>query len=319
MSLPVDKSLTWVVGAGGLLGQASVAALRRQDRGPVLTTRILWTDVDESRAALRTFLRAFLDRAAATNTTWRIAWCAGAGVTGTSAKTLDDEVATFADFITELTALAPPASGTLFLASSAGGVYAGSASPPFTELDRPCALSAYGEAKLAAESAAGRYAGDTGNTVIVGRIANLYGPGQNLGKSQGLISHLCSAHLTGQPLSIYVSLDTIRDYLFVDDCADMIVEALNATHCSTAPLTTKIFASHQGTTVGALIGECRRVFKRTPRLVLGTSTNARFQVKDLRLQSIVWPEIDRRSLTTLPAGIAATAASLRRFNQLARW
>lgn len=319
MSLSVDRSLTWVIGAGGLLGQALAAVLRRHDRGTVVTTRILWTDVDESRAALRTFLRAFLDRAGATNAIWRIAWCAGAGVTGTSATTLSNEVGTFAYFVGELTALAPPASGTLFLASSAGGIYAGSTTPPFTEMHQPHPLSPYGEAKLAAESVAGRFAHDTGNAVIVGRIANLYGPGQNLAKSQGLIPHLCRAHLTGQPLSIYVSLDTIRDYLFVEDCASMIDDAMTAGHHGADPLATKILASQQGTTVGALIGECRRVFKRTPRLVLGTSTNARFQVKDLRLRSAVWPELDRRALTTLPAGLAATAASLLRSAQLARF
>ena len=58
-----------------------------------------------------------------------------------------------------------------------------------------------------------RFAAATGTAVLVGRIANLYGPGQNLAKPQGLVSQLCLANLTGQPLSIYVSLDTLRDYL----------------------------------------------------------------------------------------------------------
>ena len=313
-----DQALSWVVGSGGLLGQAVTSRLRRDDNGPVLTSRIPWADVSGSRSALQGALVAFLDRANSTATSWRIAWCAGAGVTGTSAQTLRDEVTTFHGFLDVLTTHAGPATGTFFLASSAGGVYAGASSPPFTEAHQPRALAPYGEAKLAAEAAAGRFAQATGNRVIIGRIANLYGPGQNLAKAQGLISHLCRAHITGQPLSVYVSLDTIRDYLYVDDCAGMISDALRLDPTFEGPLTTKILASHQGTTVGALIGECRRVFKRTPRLVLGTSATAKFQVKDLRLRSTVWPELNRRALTTLPAGIAATAASLLRSSQLAR-
>ena len=61
--------------------------------------------------------------------------------------------------------------------------------------------------------------------LLVGRISNLYGPGQNLAKPQGLVSQLCRAQLTRQPLSVYVSLDTMRDYLYVDDAAAMVVAA----------------------------------------------------------------------------------------------
>jgi len=314
----MTPALSWIVGSGGLLGHALTTNLRLRGIGGVVTSRIAWSDVSGSRIALRASLAAFLDQAAQAAVPWRIAWCAGAGVTGTSAQTLQDELETFKGFIDELAILAPTRSGTLFFASSAGGVYAGACRAPFTESHRPRPLAPYGEAKLTAELAVHRFAEATGNRVIIGRIANLYGPGQNLGKAQGLISHLCRAHITGQPLSVYVSLDTIRDYLFVDDCANMISDALDAGQMTAELNTTKIFASHQGTTVGALIGECRRVFKRTPRLVLGTSASSRFQVKDLRLRSTVWPELDRRALTPLPAGIAATAASLLRLTQLAR-
>ncbi len=79
----------------------------------------------------------------------------------------------------------------------------------------------------------------------------------------------------------------------------------------------KVLASAHGTTIGSLIAVCRQVFKRAPHVVLGDSPNARFQVKDLRLRSTVWTDLDRRSLMPLPAGIAATAAGIRRAGQLA--
>ena len=61
--------------------------------------------------------------------------------------------------------------------------------------------------------------------MVIGRIANLYGPGQDPTKAQGLVSQLCRAHLERRPTSIYVSLDTARDYLFVDDAARLVLGA----------------------------------------------------------------------------------------------
>ena len=102
-----------------------------------------------------------------------------------------------------------------------------SSSPPFTELHEARSISAYGDAKLAAERAAAEFAARSGVNVLTGRISNLYGPGQNLAKPQGLVSHICRAQLSGQPISVYVSLDTVRDYLYVDDASGLICDALD--------------------------------------------------------------------------------------------
>ena len=76
------------------------------------------------------------------------------------------------------------------------------------------------------ESRAHRWAVESGGRVVVGRIANLYGPAQGLEKPQGLISHLIKSHLPRVPISIYVSLDTMRDYIYAADCAELVVDTL---------------------------------------------------------------------------------------------
>ncbi len=309
--------LTWVIGAGGLLGGALSTEIRRRG-GSVHRERIPWGAVDRSVAALSEGLSRVVERSRETSGTWRVAWCAGAGVTSTSGTSLDDEVRVFRRFLELIAGLPDNGPTAVFLASSAGGVYAGSAGPPFTELHPPEPISAYGEAKLAMEHAASSFGERTGAPVLIGRIANLYGPGQNLGKPQGLISHICRAHLKGQPISIYVPLDTVRDYLFVDDCAAMIVQALDGHPGYADAPVVKIFASQQGATVAALLGECKRIFKRSPRVVLGRSADAQFQARDLRLSSVVWPDVDRRTLTPLPVGINSTVGGLLRSVQLAR-
>ena len=77
-------------------------------------------------------------------------------------------------------------------------------------------------------------------------------------------------------------------------------------------MVTKILASQRAITIGAVLGEVRRIFKTAPRIVLGASAVSAVQARDLSLRSRVWPELDRRTLTPLPAGIAATAADLQR-------
>ncbi|AZI58507.1 NAD-dependent epimerase/dehydratase family protein [Nakamurella antarctica] len=302
--------IDWVIGAGGLLGGALVKELRARSLGTVLTSSIPWENPRHAHAALTAGITTML--IAAADGPWRVSWCAGAGVTGTAAGALHAEVATFSRFLDTLhTQARLPWLGKVFLASSAGGVYSGAGVAPFTETDLGDPVSPYGVAKLACEKLATNFALVSGVPVVIGRIANLYGPGQDLAKPQGLISHLCRAHVTGQPISVYVSLDTLRDYLFVDDCAALIADSLDRLDdAAPGSATIKILASGHGVTIGALLGECRRIFKRAPRVVLGTSESAKFQVKDLRLRSVVWPDLDRRTLTPLPVGIGATVADM---------
>ena len=179
----------------------------------------------------------------------------------------------------------------MVLASSAGGVYAGSPDlPPFTERSEAAALAPYGVAKLEMERIADRLTG-RGTRLLVARIANLYGPGQDLTKPQGLISQLCLTQQTGRALNLHVSLDTLRDYLFVSDAAAMLIAALDLLAGEEPGTTvTKILASGRAFSVAAVVGESRRVFRRRPLLSTRAVTGS--PARDLRLRSVVWPQVD---------------------------
>ncbi|MBM0125568.1 NAD-dependent epimerase/dehydratase family protein [Pimelobacter simplex] len=299
--------LTWVVGAGGLLGGAVVDAC-------IASGTPLWAPPDPIRWSapqtadqIASSARAFLAAASVAGLDWQVCWCAGAGVTSTAASALDDEARVFGALLAALTPAAGDTAGSLFLASSAGGVYAGSPGSPRDELTPPRPLAPYGHAKLALEQAAAQFADASGVPVLVGRLSNLYGPGQNLAKPQGLISHIARAHLLGQPISVYVPLDTMRDYLYVTDAARLVIDGmtrLRAPGHDSRGVTVKILASHQSVTVGFLVAEFRRVTRRKPRVVYGASSAAAYQAKDLRLRSVVWPELDSTPVVPLPVGMA---------------
>ena len=319
-------ALTWIIGRGGLLGQSVETAfgdsMDLEGSGTHIWRSpepIAWTEATAGARELGDqavqFLRAAGDRP------WSVAWCAGAGVTGTSVQALDLELAALRETLAALAAVAPQAgNGALFFASSAGGVYAGVGTPPYDESSPVRPLAPYGQAKLDAEALVSAWSHSTGTPSLIGRISNLYGPGQNLAKAQGLISQICRSHLTGQPVSIYVSLDTLRDYVFAPDCAALIVSGLerlrqeqSAADPGVKPIVvTKILASQRAITIGAVIGEMRRIFKRSPCIVLGASAFSAMQARDLSLRSRVWPEIDRRTLTPFPVGVATTTADLLR-------
>lgn len=309
MNASPAQPLTWVVGAGGLVGRHTVRQLERAGH-EVMVTVVPWHDAESSASVLVDAVQRF--SAARAGRAWSLAWCAGAGVVATGEEALETEVRVFEHTLAALTAsVAPGEDGVVFLASSAGGLYAGSDDPPFDERTDPAPLVPYGRAKLAMEAHVRRLASDTGLRAVIGRLANVYGPGQTLGKPQGLLSQLCLADATGRPLPIYVSMDTIRDYVYVEDVAAMIVRTLSLVREEPrGAVVAKVLASGRPVTVGYLVSEARRVFHRPLRTIPVGGSGAG-QVLDLRLVSRVWPEVDALASTPLAAGLARTAADVR--------
>jgi UDP-glucose 4-epimerase len=327
-----EPGLSWVIGRGGLLGGSLETTLgaapgsrsRRPGQGHraggpgalVWQPRqpVDWSAPGAGAVQLRQQAADFLS--AAGDRPWSVAWCAGVGVTSTSATALELELGALRETLDALAVAPQAASGSFFFASSAGGVYAGVEAPPYDESSPVRPLSDYGQAKLDGEALVTAWSRQTGTPSLIGRIANIYGPGQNLAKAQGLISQICWSHLTDQPLSIYVSLDTLRDYLFAPDCARLIASGLARLRQDGAgrpAVVTKILASQRAITIGAVLGEMRRIFKTRPRIVLGASAVSALQVRDLSLRSRIWPELDSQvGLTPFPVGVAITSADLLR-------
>ena len=306
----------WVVGGRGLLGSAVTRAVRERSGWTLAASDPLpWGDAGELALAAEDTALALFD-ALDEGDDWCLLWCAGRAVTSSSDADLDVELDQFASVLAglQLALEARPHDrpGSLFYASSAGGVYGGAdGRPPFDETTPPHPLSGYGRFKLDAERIATAFAERLGLACVNGRIANLYGPGQSLDKMQGLISHLARAQLSPAPASVYVSLDTLRDYIYVDDCADLVLDCVARSLHGEPTAVTKNLISGQGVTIAALIAQLKTISKRNANVMLGSSAAAALQAHDLRLASVVWPDLDARDLTPLAVGMHNTLDEMR--------
>jgi len=286
----------WVVGASGLLGASVVRALGGTSWRP--ERPIGWGDEGRLERDFREAIAAFATRTLSDGAgAWAVCWCAGAGVVGTSATALTAETNALHLFLRQLSAesrlMALP--GYMVLASSAGGVYGGSLVCPITEATEPEPISDYGRAKLAQErmlcSWASRRSPSVG--ILAARVANLYGAGQRLDKPQGLISHLSRCLIFNAPVHVYVSLDTIRDYLFAEDAGRQLVTGLRRLmRDSRGEQVTKIYASEREISIAGLLGIFRRISRRRLRVICGLHPGSTLQPRRLQFRSHVWRTCD---------------------------
>ncbi|MGG7307968.1 NAD-dependent epimerase/dehydratase family protein [Curtobacterium sp. AB451] len=311
---------TLVVGSGGFLGRAVRRAAAATPGADVRAASVPWDDQDAAVEALVEAIRGVRTPDAG----WRVVWCAGTGVVATGAEVFEAEQQLIARVL-ETVEGDDAAPGTLFFASSAGAVYAGSSPAPFDEDSETAPLAPYGRAKLAAEARFRTWAASTGARLVVGRFSNLYGPGANLGKAQGLVSQLALAHLEGRPSSIYVPTETTRDYLYIDDAAAMVLDAMDAVetpdHAATSrtdgasgtagTTVTKIFASGRSATISEVVAAVEDAFGEPLDVRHGADPSATFQGLDLRFASRVLPSVDAREFTDFGQGVRNTVDALR--------
>lgn len=285
-----------VIGAGGLIGAGVVRALQVRGVYRDIGTRVPWSSVLDAHQAL-----GKIARGGTIEPGQDVYWCAGAGVNGMTATEARRESEMFRAFLDRL-----PSGVRVFLSSSAGGVYA-TGMPPFTEYSVAEPASDYGRCKIRMERDLVAWARGGRGQAVIGRIANVYGPGQKLSKPQGIVSHLCQAAITGQPLNLYVPMSTKRDFLYVDDAADRIVETVER---ATDTVTTKILGSGVSLTIGSVIEIVQDVTKCEALTVSGRPPTSAKQATDTTLRSVILREVDQRPLMPFNTGVELTWSDL---------
>ncbi len=299
---------TWIIGAGGLFG----SALARASKDPFIGPPIPWLDSQPALQGLQQGLEDFTSQA---GDHWCIAWAAGQATTSSNQAQADLELDLFIRFLRHLNSQPPAGRGTFLLTSSAGGVYAGSGNPPFTSASTPQPLGIYGRLKLAQEQAAGDLLSSV--PVATVRMSNLYGPGQDLNKLQGVISRLALAAITREPITMFVPLDTMRDYIFSDDAAARALHWAQTSLDAQEPRT-RIVASGQPETLGHIIALMNDITRVRIPIASGVHDSATVQTRDLRLTPDTDPMVTRLPLTSLPAGMKRVFLDIRQRHAAAR-
>ena len=294
----------WIIGRSGLLGSAVARA-----RSTVFEARpIPWTDPDAAARTLQEELARFLAHA---GPGWAIVWAAGATVIGSPAEDAERETRTIEAFASALAARAAdaPDGGVFFFASSAS-VYAGSDGPPFDERTTPVPLNTYAETKLRHEAVITAHLGGL-LPVVLGRISTLYGPGQNLAKQQGLVSRMARQAAVRRPISVFVPLDTLRDYLYVDDAAAMILALVDAARRDPAvDARVRNVVDGSSATVGQIAALIRLVSRRRIGIWQSGSSFSNGHVLDLRMATTFPAETASVQRTPLVAGVSRVYADV---------
>ncbi len=112
-----------------------------------------------------------------------------------------------------------------FVYLSSGGTVYGEGSQAHREDERPDPISSYGAMKVASEYAISAITRDTATRAVNLRVANAYGPGQNLARPQGIIGIAWRNHLNGEPTTLYGAETTVRDFIFIDDIGRLCIAA----------------------------------------------------------------------------------------------
>ncbi|WP_332662411.1 NAD-dependent epimerase/dehydratase family protein [Aeromicrobium sp.] len=291
---------TWVVGAGGLVGSA---VARTPGLRAFPSAKIPW-GTDHAPEVLGEELERFADWIG--DDDWGIVWAAGAGMMLTTQADLDLELSVFESFCARLPGRLPQGRGGLYLVSSAGGVYAGSAHPPFDSATPPRPLNAYGRMKLAQEELAVETLASR-IPVSIGRLSNVYGPGQDVFKQQGLVTQLALSALLNRPATIFAPLPTLRDYIYVDDAARLVVSDIGRmTRLDEPRVTRRVVSSGRAASIAELIAIVGRISGRTFPVIHRLADGPYFL--DLRLQAS--DQVSSGQVTPLEAGVGLVVQDL---------
>jgi UDP-glucose 4-epimerase len=233
---------------------------------------------------------------------WAVIWAAGSSIVASDHEQTQAELRIFSALVTAISTQLPAQQGTLFVTSSAGGVFAGGAQPPFSVTSSPAPISPYGYLKLGQEELAIEFCAQM-CSVVIGRFSNLYGPARDKEKQQGLIQRLCAATMKRTAINLYVSMDTVRDYLYVDDAARLVWDAVDASITRREPgVELLILASGEGASIAEVIATVQSVTHRRVPLALGSDSTSERQVIDLRFIPSLSTE-QLAALTPLPTGV----------------
>ena len=107
--------------------------------------------------------------------------------------------------------------------SSGGTVYGNQEVQPITEEAMTHPINHYGNLKLCIENTMRTFNCQENTKIIIARIANPYGVGQDFKKGVGFIDAVLKKGISNETIEIFGKGDIIRDYIYIDDVCKMLI------------------------------------------------------------------------------------------------
>ena len=217
-----NPEFSLVIGQGGLIGRSVREELLKSSHVFNYRQGINWDSQESAKANIEVVIQYFFR--AVGDGRWIIFWCAGKGTFKSSANQMSNELDLFSEFLNKV-ANQKSRNGRVVFISSAGGVYGSNWNGLINGLTPVAPNSDYGISKFRQEESLKSFSAQTHIKSVICRLSTVYGSGQDMHKSQGLITHLCFSSMLRRPANIFVSLATSRNYLFNQDAGRLILEA----------------------------------------------------------------------------------------------
>jgi UDP-glucose 4-epimerase len=287
-----------IAGATGVLGSGFVEVLRQRGE-PFVAMHLPWGAPSRAAEQVVAYWLAAEERSAGEPIT--LVWAAGTGTVGASSEAMAAETATLTAVVGALAGAVPPNLDNRFLfTSSAGAIYGGHGTGVIDEATPPAPITPYGREKLAQEEVVARLSESGVMRTLACRFTNVYGLADGRLRRKGLVPALVESAMLREPVRLFVSPDTRRDYLFNVDAARLALAEMAgqparagvAMGDAVRPLTAvrapapQVAIVRAGTsmTVLDLVGSVSRVLRRRVPVVITESPEGHVQPLVLRFR-----------------------------------
>lgn len=118
--------------------------------------------------------------------------------------------------------------------SSTGGALMGNSTPPVNEESIPRPISPYGSSKLCFEAYCSSFSHSYAMNIVALRFANVIGPIS--WHKKGAVTAFMKSIMSGESISVYGDGKATRDFLYVDDLCQGIIQTLQSSIFGFQPL-----------------------------------------------------------------------------------
>lgn len=144
----------------------------------------------------------------------------------------------------------------LIFLSSGGTVYGRQEILPVTEESIPVPINHYGNLKLCIENTMRVFVCQNNMDIVIARIANPYGPGQDYTKGVGFIDAAMKRAMRGEVIEVWGNGEVVRDYIYISD----VCEALAMLGEQTVPYDVINISSGRGVSQKQILSTIQRFF-----------------------------------------------------------